>query len=200
MGALVNRCRFLGGNVILVAVLSIAVFKGAGAGPSRALVPRQDECAKLLEKIKEIERELDTIRERKPPFDKMDQAEINTNTTYRENQIKIQKSRRYALGCPGAEPVTFGSSPGVGGSGTGGGSVTGNIPGTLEGGGLSLKEYADSVPGAIYIAGDPHTCNLPGNGPLLTVGSSSKARFNPGNLVDREFTSEVQINGMKARA
>ena len=109
---LLNRGLFRAGGVILAAVLSLAVLEGRGAEPPRTLAVRQDECAKLLGKIKVIEDELVTIHERKPPFDKMDQAEINTNTTYRENQIKIQKSRRYALGCPGAEPVTFGSSRG----------------------------------------------------------------------------------------
>jgi len=48
---------------------------------------------------------------------------------------------------------------------------------------------------------DPYSCSLPGDdAPLLTVGSASKARFNPGNLDDGEFTSEVMVNGMKARA
>ncbi len=187
--------------MILAAFLSLVVLGGAGAEPPRTPAARQDECTKLLVKIKAIEDELDTIRERKPPFDKMDQAEIDDNIAYRNKEINLHKSRRYALGCPGAEPVILGGSTATGGSGTGGGPAVGGAPSTLEGAGLTLKEYADTIAGAVYHVDDPYSCSLPGdNAPLLTVGSASKARFNPGNLDDGEFTSEVMVNGMKARA
>ena len=199
-GKLVNRGLFRAWGVILAAGLSFAVFEGAGAETPRTLAVRQDECTKLLDKIKAIEDELVTIRERKPPFDKMDQAEIDYNIAYRNKEIKLLKARRYALSCPGAEPVTLGDSSATGGGGTGGRPVIGGAPSTLEGAGLTLKEYADSIAGAHYDEDDPHTCSLPGDGPLLTVGSASKARFKPSTLADGEFTSEVLINGMKTRA
>ena len=200
VGKPANRGLFRTWGMIMAAVLLLAVLEGAGAEPPRTLATRPDECTELLGKIKAIEDELVTIQERKPPFDKMDQKEIDDNIAYRKKEITLFKSRRYALGCPGAELVILGDTPATGGSGTGGRPVIGGAPSTLEGAGLTLKEYSDSIAGAHYAEDDPYTCDLPGHGPHLSVGSSSKAHFNPSNLADGEFTSEVLINGMKARA
>ncbi|MHB8053806.1 MAG: hypothetical protein ACYDH3_00930 [Candidatus Aminicenantales bacterium] len=196
-----NRSRFYAWGMLPAVVLSLAVFMGLAAEPSKTPAIPQDECTKLLDKIKAIEEELVTIREHKPPFDKMDQAEINDNIAYRIKEINLHKSRRYALGCPGAEAVVLADNAAAGGTGSGGLSAAGGAaPGTLESAGLTLKEYAETISGARYVQDDPQTCLLPGDGAALTVGTPAKARFNPGNLADAEFTSEVIINGLKARA
>jgi hypothetical protein len=191
---------FIVWGAILVSGLSFAVLADGGDEASTTIITQQDECAKLLEKIRTIEEELVKIRERKPPFDKMDRAEIDDNIAYRNKEINLCKSRRYALGCPGAERVVLDSGPASGGGGTGGGPGAGGAPRTLESAGLTLKQYCETIPGAVYHQGDPSTGMLPGNGPVLTVGSPANARFNPNNLADGEFTSEVTINGLRARA
>ena len=133
----------------------------------------------------------------------MDQEEINTNIAYRNKEIKLQKARRYALGCPGAEPVTFEEGPagggGTAGAGTGGRPGAGGIPNTLEEAALTLKQYAGTIAGAEYSPGDPHTCTLPSNGPVLSVGSSSSTN-NPERLLNDRYTSEVKVNGLTAKA
>lgn len=190
-----NRSLICGLGLVLSAGLSFAVMRGASPDPSRARATRQDECATLLDKIKAVERELADIQERKPPFDKMSKEEIADNIAYREKEVKRCKSRRYALGCPGAEAVVFSEA-----AETGGGIVAGEPPTSLEGAGLTLKEYAASIPSAYYREGDPCTCNLPGKDLILHVSSPSNARFSPATAAQGEFTSEVRVNGMNATA
>ncbi len=186
------------GAFCLVLVSALWAGRSAGAVPKafRADVRQDDECAKLLAKIKAVEDEIVSINARRPPFDKMDQEEINSNISYRLREINTLKSRRFALGCPGAERVVQGDA--AAGGGTGGGA--GDPPATLESAGLSLQEYSRTIPGADYAPGDPAQCQLPGEGPVLSVGTPANQRFGPAALADREFTSEVQVNGVQARA